>query len=426
MNAIIRPNNKTIIIVVKTVLIFLFLYEFNLSSWGLPTVFTSRRIAVLAALICVVFIGRGKLVFREYMRGASYSYKKIMLLQAFLLFYSGMLIIVIGRGEGDHIFYILIRFFYMVGVGVFAFHGLFADKDEFLKCILYATMVQVGFILLFVLFPQLQAACDLFTGESLTNAGLSQRGYRTGFACSTSMGVLKMTPALGSCIYFYLKNKNSGNVYMICLLLITVSATIVARTGLLMGMIAVLVILIGSGKAKTGGAFKALSAVLIVLVVAMFIIYALNLDDLFAGAFERLIRLRDEGIYGDFFSIYFGQIEGSKTIVPPITIKTIIGTGITSGISGNGVAVNVDGGYVRMYVAVGLPLAILFYLIIIKNLIKPIRNLKNAAFMFLMIYMFIYLLLGEFKEFFINNGFAICIIFTLWFLHYKEERDIEV
>jgi hypothetical protein len=411
---------------VKTLLVFFFLFEFNLSAWGLPTIMTSRRVVVLIVLLCVVFSGRGRLVFSKTKDLAVLGYKGIMRFQLFVLIYSGFLLFFIGRGSGEHIFYILLRFFYMAGIGLFSFRRFFTSKEEFLRCILIATLVQVGFILLFIIAPQFQTVCDQFTGETIKTASLNRRGYRTGFACSTSMGVLKMSPALASCIYFYLKDKIKGNIYLVYILLITVGATIIARTGLLMGLIALLIILIGSGKAKSGGLFKTISGILIVIIIALFTVYALNLDDLFSGAFDRLFRLRDVGVYNDFFAGYFGQIEGSKTIVPPLTMKTIIGTGITSGISSNGIAVNVDGGFARMYVAVGLPLAILFYIIVFKNTLFPTKRIKKPEFKYTMIFLFLYLFLGEFKEFFIDNGFALCIIFALLMLdeNYGAENEI--
>lgn len=411
---------------IKMVLVFFFMYEFNLSAWGLPTLITSRRLVIFIALVCVIVGGRGIVHLKRLRSRGAIAYRNIMLFQAGILAYSGILLVMIGRGSGEHIFIILLRYFYMAGVGVFAFRRFFRDKDELLWCLMTATLIQVAFIVLFVVAPQLQTVCYRFTGETDSAAILNKRGYRTGFACSTSMGVLKMVPGMAACVYFYLKDINKGKKYIINLILMTLGATIIARTGLLLGLIAIFAILVGSGKAKRGGMYKAIAGLLVIMILGLLAVYVLNLDALFSGVFDRLLKLRENGLYNDFFAGYFGQIEGSKTVVPPICKETLIGTGITSGISGNGIAVNVDGGFARMYVAIGLPLAVVFYLVIYSSALKPCLRMKNVAFQYTMLYMAAYLVLGEFKEFFIDNGYAICVIFTLFLLHDEEEAKREV
>ena len=127
-----------------------------------------------------------------------------------------------------------------------------------------------------------------------------------------------------------------------------------------------------------------------------------------------------------FFEGYFA---GKTTIIPNVSWKTILGTGITSGVSGNGVAVNVDGGYLRLYVAFGLPLAIVFYVFLYYKLFRaaksmPDSRLKNVLLLFLVI-----IIIGEFKEYVIFQQYMLCIFYTAAILAsmdaIKKEKTME-
>jgi hypothetical protein len=87
----------------------------------------------------------------------------------------------------------------------------------------------------------------------------------------------------------------------------------------------------------------------------------------------------------------------SEMPIPPLTVETIIGTGMVMHPSGFGNASGHDTGYIQTYYSLGLVFAIVFYLNYYSFLLSHIK-LRKDLFGFLL---FILLVFIESKEFFI-------------------------
>ena len=273
------------------------------------------------------------------------------------------------------------------------------------------------------MLPSLQIEIDRFLGVEEMNADYRLRGYMTGFACSTSRGVLRLTTGLIGCVYFLLKDRKHTGKYIFYFATIGVVATILGRTGLFVSGIGILFICLSSAKRDFTAFVKIISALATLIILAIAIVQGFGLSDAVNELFARLLKLFDLGLYEGFFKSYFGQAEGSATVVPPLSIETMIGIGVTSGVSGNGITVNVDGGYARLYAALGLPVAIAFYLTLFVLMAKSIRAIKDVKVKTTMLFMFVYIFaIGEVKEYFVLEGYSLSLFFGLILLHDRENE----
>ena len=75
-----------------------------------------------------------------------------------------------------------------------------------------------------------------------------------------------------------------------------------------------------------------------------------------------------------------------------------MGVGVTSGISANGYRVNVDGGPLRQYSAIGILGCILFYFFVMRNQVKTISLLRNKNNRHILWLLFLCLFISEWKE----------------------------
>ncbi|MBO4897228.1 MAG: hypothetical protein J5590_02890 [Clostridia bacterium] len=422
---IIIDNNSIFVFLMKTAVVFFFLFEINCSVFGLPTYITTRRLAVLVMLIHTFFV-HGK-IYRDTTAN-NRSFVVMVIFQFFILIYAAMLMFVIGRGKGENVFDSILRFLFIIIIGTYAMSHYFKNLDEMMKVILAATLIQAAIIILFAFVPGIQHTVNNFIGVDESVEALQTRGYHTGLACSAAPGVLRMIPGYAACIYFI--NKKGMSVYYVILYFTLVfCATIVARTALVLAAVGFVFIIVGNIRAKGAKGIGVIFVILFVFAAAYLMKYLFVNNDTLAALFNRLIDLYNDGAYNSFFATYLGKAKDSASVLPPISPKTMIGTGVTSGMSANNVFVNFDGGYARIYVALGLPLAIFMYLFTLINMVSATRKVEDTAVKYTLLFMIAYLFIGEFKEFFLYNGLALSIFYSILKLYYAERKtnlDIKV
>ena len=146
-----------------------------------------------------------------------------------------------------------------------------------------------------------------------------------------------------------------------------------------------------------------------IFVFLLFIIGAQNISRLFGSVFPRVADLFERGVYGSFLKFYF---DGGDTVIPPVSWETIIGIGLVSGTSGHGITVNADGGFFRMYAAIGLPLSIVFYIILFAIVLRALSRVRNATVKTVAWFFFAMMLIGEFKEFYLYTRYLLTLYFV--------------
>ena len=113
-------------------------------------------------------------------------------------------------------------------------------------------------------------------------------------------------------------------------------------------------------------------------------------------------------------------MHGKSTVLPPLSTETIVGTGVPSGTSGNGVTVIVDGGFFRLYVAYGLILAIIFYVFFLHLIFRVSFSFKNKDIRYTMLLMSALIIIGEIKEWSIYASCHVTMFFLMALLAYQD------
>ena len=342
--------------------------------------------------------------------------------QVFLLLYVGCVEMVIGKGTGLRIFNSITTMLVYMPLFLYAFKNLFRDKDELFTVLITVSVVQSAVIILGIMVPPfkdwINATFNSVKESNYDWETMSEHGYATGINCMTSKGALQLSLGMIGCLYFILRNRRVGLCWVLYLV-ISVAASAVARTGLLLAVIGAVVALIYQGRVSVLKIFKHLG-VLLVLAGAVFGIVALfDLSEMVEEVFARLIRTFEDGIYDTFLDFYF---DGEATVIPELNSNTFFGTGVTSGLSGNRVLINVDGGYIRTFFALGPIVAVLNYIVIAVVLIKEILRLKEKQDRTLAWVAVLVLVIGESKEYFIYERYYILLIFLFFALCRKEAK----
>ena len=397
-----------------SLMMFLYIYEFNFDAFGLSTYLTSRRVVVGGLLIMTFVVGRqgGKISLRNV---GWQSVKAVGKFHVFLLGYSMLLIVLIGKGTGIHTADCIIRLFLFGLLPAWCFTRIFRTLDELMLVILMATIIQAGFIIACLSNPTFGMLLDLtFADAEKADYIMSHRsGYAGGLACIAAPGCLRFSMGLVSSLYFAMKKKSP--FYILLFVALGIIATMVARTGLVISMIGFMIISIQKGSANI---IRYVLSLTIVGLVVLAFSSQISLSDYFD--FKRLDRLFNEGDDQVFVDEYF---QGKDTRIPSLSIDTIlIGTGMTSGVSGNGVQVNVDGGFLRIYAAYGLVMCVIFYVFMFCQFLRNVYSSNDKVVKNTLLFFVIVIFLGEFKEFTIYAQYMVCLFFTAACLSYKQSK----
>lgn len=421
------PQRKTdescFALMLKTLLIFMFIYK-STPIEGM-TFITSERVAVLLFFFMAIIKKQWKVCFYKNLY-IDKLWKYELIFQSFLLLYTIILILLIGWGDGDTLTEQIINFLVVTPIAVYSLSIVINSTEELLKILLVVTIFQSIVVLMGVLNPTV--------GDIIDNLQINKTyvywdypyyrslGYATGIACVAAKGSLIM--ALG-CIasYFFIRKKNKQILYWFAYLLISVAMTAVARTGLVFALIVLCFLIMDSSSNMNlvKRILILLSGLLFGIFITVLVIsQGLLVDYSIVDVFPRVYDLYERGFFDSFFRYY---IDSDSTIIPSVSWATIVGTNILSGTSGNDITVNVDGGYLRMYVALGIPLTMFFYLFQIGIMIKAKRIIvdkvkKTLAFLFILL-----MFLGEFKEFYFYLRYLIVIYFV--YCHLVEIENME-
>ena len=398
---------KKMVFFAKCMLVFGIIYNHTIMSFS--SVFSSERIAVFVLMAIIIMSGK-IIIKKDY----PYKYIKNMLLfQSFLFVYTLMLIAIIGKGEGTNILGSIGNYLIMVPLEYIGLTYIFHDRDEFMHAILVVTLFQCIIILGGMLNDDIRYFVDeIYNQNEYFDYSLYRtKGYPGGIACITSTGSLQISMGIIACLHF-IQNKAKNIKYMICFAFISVMMTAVSRTGLVIAIVGAVLIFRESLYIPS----KKLGKLVLTTCAGMFIacigILVFDIGDFITDMFRRVLK----GNIGAFFNAYF---NADTTIIPGLSFKTMIGTGILSGTSGNGVSVNADGGFVRTYVALGLPLCMIFYYGIIILFKKIISYTKDKSIKAVLLCCCLIFWIGEFKEPFFYTRYLQVIMFVYLYLAVK-------
>ena len=383
-------------------LMFFYIYEFNFDAFGLSTYLTSRRVSVFILIILAFFSGK-KFFWPQGI--AKKTLNTVIWFHVFLFIYSLVLLALVGRGTGSHVSDSILRLFLFGILPVFCFLQLFDSVEEFLYVVLIATLVQAGFILASLANPAFGEMLDItFSSGDNTEYLMGHRsGYAGGIACITAPGCLRFS--MGVVAAFYFAIKRNAFIPLLVFIVLSIIGTMVARTGMFIGLIGLIIISIRQG---ANNFFKYI--LIVILAFLAFLFFNNQIDIIEYFDFHRLEDLLFGTGGTDFVEGYF---SGESTHIPPLTAEMVLyGTGIDSGVSGTGIQVNVDGGFLRLYAAYGLIICVLFYFVMFKCFLKNAYGTKDNIIKTTLLFFIIVILIGEMKEYTIYQQYMVGLFFT--------------
>jgi len=398
---------------------FLFFYVYSLSIEGLPPQISTERVVVFVLAFYRIFFELKSNHEKKIKTIADHYFDYFVFFQLFLLLYTIILFVFVGRGSGDLILNSIINFLCFGVLAYWGFSFLFKSFHEFLTALLVISIFQSIVVLFGMLSPKFVQLLYRYNGNrSFWNYEvMANGGYHVGLACITSTGALKLSLGYIPCVYDLITRKKHFLPIVIFFILLTFSATAVARTGLFISFVALFFIFFFKARNNGFRKFYIFLVFSLLLSAGIWVIRYFGLSSQLIVQFSRLNSLIEKGSQS-FFDAYFW---GDTTVIPRISWKTILGTGIVSGTSGNGVTINADGGFIKTYCALGLPMAILYYGFILYLLLKMTLKDKLKEVKWVSIFMIIVLIMGEFKEFFFYMRFYLVCFFI--FQKSAEDRN---
>lgn len=398
--------------ILLVVLLLMYIYEFNFTAFGLPTLLTSRRLAVLLSIIWAFIIKNNK-GSGMYMNDSFIQIRKFTRINLLLLIYSFILIFAIGKGQGVHISDCIIRVLIFGVLPIYTFTRILKSIDELMKVLIYIGILQTIVIILGLANPVFgDVVYNTFVQEGAPDY---RYGYAGGIACITAPGLIRYSTSLIACLFFIIKKQ--AYFYVILYAVLAFVGVMIARTGLLfavLGLVFLIFVEIKTNHPKMIMALLVTACILIVFGAAIAdYIGVFNLFD-----FHRLNDLFTEGAGNQFFDLYY---SGEDTYIPPLSTDTLLGIGITSGQSANGIKINADGGFVRIYASLGLVLCLIFYISFYTSLLHICKRIKTPIYKYVMFFFMLLFVLAEYKEFTIYEQYMVCLFFTMSILIENKE-----
>lgn len=407
-------------ILLKSILLFLYVYTFSLSD-NFSFLITERISIIL--VFSFLLLANQRMVFRFGF--VDKQFRKIWAFQCFMLIY--VLILLLIRGSGTSITYVeaLVNYIVFALLAYFTFSRFFVSVDELMQCFLIISLFQSIVILLTIISPSFAILID----ESIVNRYsyfdyqlLRAGGYQGGLACITSTGTFQLSLGLIACIYRICKGNRVGWYSFLYIFIVFISTT-VARTSLVLGVVGFVFIFIWQIKNKEKNTSKPILIMIAILLLAYLLANITGILDQLPDLFSRLLSLKTRGLEDGFFNMYFRITDGDNGI-PALSWDTLFGLGIVQGYSGNGIYVMSDGGYIRTYAAIGLILAVINYVMILAVSLKCRKYLSNID-KFICVVFVAFLLIGEFKEpFIIYKRFMIVLYYVYMYLAFRRKELI--
>ncbi len=191
------------------------------------------------------------------------------------------------------------------------------------------------------------------------------------------------------------------------------STLIIGRTGLICSLLSI---------------FYFLFSIINFKKIVVFSVVALLISQI---NFISILERQTEGVQGFKVDFFLNWIEDAFALknnntaeaisgmpIPPLSLKTILGTGEVFDIQNMKNASGNDSGYIQTYYSLGFILAIAFYISYFLFLLKETKNKNVFSLLFIIILMFII----ELKEPFIFKYILPFFILNLIFLYNKREK----
>lgn len=290
--------------------------------------------------------------------------------------------------------------------GAAAFSCLVKNTRDALNILTLAITLQSMFIFFSFVSLEFRAWVSIYTLTD-SNIDFTSYLYRAPGLSGTSGASLSLIQSMG---FFsgmlLLSNKSYNNwhksLYLIFAMLCAASCVMVGRTGIL---VSIIFFIYFSAYQKTLISREAINSIPAVIFL-FFVFFAIkgSLDDSFSGDFFAT------WVFG-FFTGSDGTITAIQSMpIPPISLETFYGTGLSS-LAGGANPSGHDSGFIQAYYSMGLPFSVIFYLTYLAVLVWVTKWYPPPLKMVVVVCFFIL----EFKEPFIFKYSSLFVLLTLYF-----------
>jgi hypothetical protein len=334
-------------------IVLLFAYVYNISFLASPSVTTGR-----VALMLLLPLYAGSLA--PAWRAVGPAQRAALLVVVLVLAYATLQLLLVSEGDTVQFSRLLHFLLYvLLGSALFAAASGY-DTDRFARAFALTTAVQGALIFYSFVSPGFR----LWLSQRLVQGGnipFTTPLQAPGFS-NSSGAALSLVQAVGMFTALLAARRAEGwprRAIVLAGAIAGASTLVVGRTGLQLALLFALFFVFYAPPSRAlrnlcilGAAGLALAAVSEGL-LALLSTFVPTARDTVAWAFEFFLR----GTGSGFFQEFFGRQD-----VPPLTLETLVGTGRVTAYDGAASASGHDSGYVQTYYALGLPMAVAFYL----------------------------------------------------------------
>lgn len=387
-------------------LMFLFIY--NISFIVAPSLTTGRLIILL---LTVLLFTRVLTALRDFVRENRLAF----FVFGFTLIHSFVLYILTGRVDNTQ-FSRSFHFFLYSIFGFLLFSTLFKhDLYKFVSIFSLATFIQSLFIAYSYFSPEYRVWLSNLLVEG-GNIPLTEAMQVPGFS-NSSGALLSVIQALGVFSALYagrLYRSFHSKYFYVFIAIINMASTIfVARTGFFLSISFFVLFFIGTTKKDRRVLIAEMLAVLVVIFLFGAGLYTFISD--YNPKIESLgnwtLEFYHHGTKAESWQVLHSQP------IPPLSIETLLGTGLVA--DGQGSISGNDSGYIQTYYALGLIMAVAFYMALLGIVMKYFYTSKDRLlFGTLLFFMFII----EAKEPFIFKYTYPFFVFSLIYMSTKQRN----
>lgn len=392
-------ESKAIKKIIQIFIMFLFIYEIQIT--GTSDMLASRKIVVFVAIIAAAFAHEN--VFQGFQD--NYSFLAILIYTVFITLFCA--------GTGEKILANVLYFYIYVCIFPPIFKKYYENIDELYTAFIGSGLIQSGIVFLQFFKMDFGKWLEMHF-ENGGNVEYTRFTRATGLGCEGATLGFFLAVSLVACAYFIVNKKNPVK-YIIYYAFMFAASCLVSRTGLILGTVILIYALLYQAK-------KSVLRLIIEVAVIGVILYK-GYELINANIYQMRLNYLME-----WWKSVFNTGKGSslyalnKMEIPPISLETIIGTGIRRGTSSAGTKIWNDMGYIQSYFGMGLICAAVFYLSLLKKVYKKIAKIGDKGLRYILLFWLTIIYVMELKEPFILKYIPVFFINISYFVSKREEE----
>lgn len=362
--------------------IILFFAIFDVSLNALPTVLSSRKIIFILTLVLFAAKGR-KIVFEK---NGKTLWKQCLIVYLSIFCYIVLISIIRHSNcfSGESVIPAYMFFMIYTLVGTVLIVNIYDDEIQFLKQIMCVMLLQS----VFIFFEYFSIPFKEFLTEYIRydgNVAFSRLDRGTGLGTEGSNLTLLLFLGVFACNYLILKENKIRIRYVVLQIVYLLAMLLVGRLGIFLSGFLILYTSVKLLKKKITA-----KQIVVILGIGLCMGLCFVLPYIEQNGLGRLsVRLSRFFAFFDDYSNDPSIVSFRAQTFPTISINTLIGYGVSGGIWIDNEYIRHDSGYIQFYIAVGLIVAILFYLYTYITAYKVAKQFSCEKILFLFLLMII-------------------------------------